>query len=118
MQRRAKHKPGKYQLHVIAVCRSLQLPVPEYEHYFYPGREWRFDLAWPEMKLACEIDGGLYSGGRHVRGKGAEDDCEKYSAAAIRGWSLMRVSTGMVRSGRVFGLIQEAIEYREKGESE
>ena len=28
-----------------------------FEHRFHPSRLWRLDLAWPEEKLAVEIDG-------------------------------------------------------------
>mgnify|MGYP006149714629 CR=1 FL=1 len=31
---------------------------PVKEHKFHPKRKWRLDLAWPEEKLAVEIEGG------------------------------------------------------------
>lgn len=90
----------------IAACR-LELPVLEYP--VCPGRKFRFDLAWPARKLACEVDGGLWSNGRHSRGAGAQRDCEKFSLAAIHGWRVMRVSTEMVRSGLALHLVERAL---------
>lgn len=76
------------------------LPKPEAEYRFHPTRRWRFDLAWPAQKLAVEIDGAVWTGGRHTRGAGVEKDCEKYAEAMILGWRVLRVSTGQVKSGQ------------------
>lgn len=77
------------------LCKVSGLPIPVTEHYFAlelsPPRQWRFDFAWPEEKIALEVEGGIYSGGRHVRGKGYAGDMEKYSTAATLGWRLVRV---------------------------
>lgn len=59
---------------------------PTREYQFDPTRGWRFDFAWPEHKIALEVEGR----GRHQRVKGFRDDCEKYNAAASRGWRLLR----------------------------
>lgn len=56
------------------------------EWYFHPERKWRFDYALPELKIAIEIDGGLFSGGRHSGGMGQKKDMEKMNAAASAGW--------------------------------
>lgn len=29
------------------------------EHRFHPFREWRFDYAIPELKIALEVEGGI-----------------------------------------------------------
>ncbi|MCB5206098.1 hypothetical protein [Methylovorus mays] len=55
------------------------------EHVFHPTREWRFDFARPDIKLAIEVEGGTLSGGRHTRGAGYEADCYKYNEAARLG---------------------------------
>ena len=74
---------------LVRKCRELRIlePVPEYR--FHPTRKFRFDYAWPMQMLACEIEGGLWTQGRHSRGKGAIADLEKYSEAAILGWRLI-----------------------------
>lgn len=76
------------------------LPHPTTEYRFHPTRRWRFDLSWPGRKLACEIDGAVFTGGRHTRGAGVEKDAEKFAEAMCLGWRVLRVTTGQVRSGQ------------------
>jgi very-short-patch-repair endonuclease len=71
-------------------------------------RRYAADLAWPGHKILLELEGGVYSNGRHVRGKGYEDDCEKYSLASILGYTLIRVTYGMIETGKALELIQMA----------
>jgi hypothetical protein len=40
--------------------------------------------------VALEVEGGAWSGGRHTRGAGFLGDMEKYNAAAILGWCVLR----------------------------
>jgi len=75
---------------------SLDLPKPVQEWRFHSVRRWRFDFAWPDRMVAVECEGGVWSRGRHVRGKGFENDCEKYSTAAAMGWKVLRVTAGML----------------------
>ena len=60
------------------------------EHIFYPGRKWRIDFAIVDLKIGIEIEGGVFSGGRHTRGAGFIADTEKYNAAATLGWVILR----------------------------
>jgi very-short-patch-repair endonuclease len=60
------------------------------EFKFCPVRKWKADYAFPSVGLIVEIEGGAFSGGRHFRGRGAIDDMEKYNAAAILGYSILR----------------------------
>jgi len=70
-------------------------PELETEHYFHPDRRWHSDyLHRPTMTL-IELEGGVYSGGRHTRGKGFIEDIFKYNAATMLGYRLVRVGTGM-----------------------
>lgn len=80
-------------------CKAVGLPAPTPEHKFHPTRRWRIDFAWPEVKLAAEIEGGVFSGGRHVRGTGFLKDVEKYNELSIMGWSLLRFTPGQVKNG-------------------
>jgi len=69
----------------------MGLPAPVAEVMFAPGRKFRFDYAWPEYRVALEVEGGVWTGGRHTRGAGYAKDCEKYSIAASLGWLIVRV---------------------------
>lgn len=94
---------------MIAAILAQQHPGMVREFAFHTERKWRFDYAWPERKIALEIEGGTWSAGRHTRGKGYENDCIKYSTAAILGWKVIRVTTGMVKDGRAYWLLNEAM---------
>ncbi len=60
------------------------------EHRFHSIRRWRFDFAHLKHKVAIEIEGGIWTKGRHTRGKGYLKDCEKYNEAQILGWKVLR----------------------------
>ena len=73
-------------------------PEPVAEYRFCGARRWRFDFAWPEHEMvAVECEGGVYTRGRHTRGKGFEADCEKYNFATAVGWRVFRCTAGMLR---------------------
>jgi very-short-patch-repair endonuclease len=93
----------------IKVWVAQGLPEPLTEVVFHPTRKWRFDYAWPAFKVALEVEGGVWTGGRHTRGSGFLKDVEKYNAAACLGWRIIRVTpTDLMRtSTRV--LIESAL---------
>lgn len=95
------------------------LTAPKKEHRFATeiGRQWRFDRAWPEAKVAVELEGGVYTGGRHVRGAGFEEDCMKYNTAALLGWRVFRITTKMLQTDPAFhiGQIITALTGEENG---
>jgi hypothetical protein len=94
-------------LHLQITASGLPQPVTEYR--FAPPRRWRFDYCWPNKGLACEVEGGVWVKGRHTRGTGYEKDCEKYNAAVLAGWRVLRVTTGMVQSGEALKVIEAAL---------
>jgi very-short-patch-repair endonuclease len=69
----------------------MGLPLPVTEHVFHPTRKWRFDYAWTDSKVALEIEGGVWSGGRHTSSKGFIGDMSKYNEAACLGWRILRI---------------------------
>jgi very-short-patch-repair endonuclease len=89
-----------------------QLPQPIREYKFNPIRKWRFDFAWPKIKLAVEIDGGTFGGtkmlGNHAIGKRYQEDCIKSNAAQLDGWAVLRADREMV-STEEFGDIVKAM---------
>jgi very-short-patch-repair endonuclease len=87
---------------------------PRREFQFQPPRRWRFDFAFPEQRLAIECEGGIWTGGRHVRAKGFQADAEKYNAATLAGWRVLRFTGDMVKSGEALAVIERALEGRPK----
>lgn len=98
--------------------RALRLPEWRREYEFHPVRKWRFDFAWPDKLIAVEIDGGAFSNGRHTRGAGYEEDCNKLNAAALMFWRVLRFTTRQVTSGGAVDVIAEALGHNNKGEGE
>ncbi|MDH4127357.1 MAG: endonuclease domain-containing protein [Spirochaetota bacterium] len=77
--------PSNYGLELLIKNYNF---VPEYK--FCSSRRWRFDYAILEHKIAIEIEGGIFTQGRHTRGKGFSGDMEKYNEAVKSGWSVLR----------------------------
>jgi len=92
--------------------RTAGLPEPEREYRFHPVRRWRFDFAYPDKMIAIECEGGTWSGGRHSRGQGFEDDCIKYNTAAIMGWTVLRFTGKLINNWYAISVIEEALERR------
>lgn len=69
---------------------SFGIPAPIPEYNFCLHRKWRIDYAWPEILLALEIEGGIWTRGRHITPKGFLNDIEKYNSMAETGWLLLR----------------------------
>lgn len=79
------------------------------EHRFAPPRRWRFDFAHPGTRVAIELEGGVWSGGRHTRGGGFSADCAKYNAAALAGWTVFRLTAEMLSDWVLLRRIAEFI---------
>jgi hypothetical protein len=97
-----------YEQSLIWQCKIAKLPAPTPEFRFAVPRRWRFDLAWPDRKLYAEVEGGIWKGGRHTRGKGYERDMEKYNAATLAGWRGLRFSVAQVKSGVALTVLEQA----------
>jgi hypothetical protein len=83
------------------------------QHYFFrPYRQWRFDLAWPDLLVAFECEGGVWTGGRHTRGSGYSGDCEKYSVAAGLGWCVIRATVQQINTGLGMLWLESALRSR------
>jgi len=66
------------------------------EYRFDKKRRFRFDYAIIEYKIGIELEGGSWIMGRHVRGLGYRNDCEKYNLANSQGWFVFRYTTDMI----------------------
>lgn len=82
------------------------------EHRFHPIRKWRFDYAIPEFKIAIEIDGGVWTQGRHTRPQGYLNDMEKFNAAAAMGWVVLKFTPDSQHTAATLNIIRETINNR------
>ena len=95
--------------------RVLGLPEPIRDYRFDAkehggsGRRWLMDLAWPDLMVSCEVDGGEWSQGKHSRGLGMQSNCEKLNAALLAGWRPYRFTGSQVTSGYALNIIEKAL---------
>jgi hypothetical protein len=89
-------------------------PLWEDEYRWHDARRYRFDVAWPEWLMAVEVDGGIWvsGGGGHNRGAAYERDRRRDLLAASVGWSVVRVTPGMLKRGGCVGLVASALRCR------
>ena len=83
------------------------------EYRFDAKRKWRIDYAIPKHKIAIEVEGGVWTNGRHTRASGFLRDIEKYNAMAVSGWILIRVTPEGKLKKSTIDIIQQAINYRD-----
>ncbi len=79
-----------------ALRAAVSCQVSDKEVTMIPGRRWKADLAWPDHKVALELQGGVFVGGHHVRGVGYEDDCQKILHATAAGWRVLPITWRML----------------------
>ena len=101
-------------------------PYPDYEQgaRFHLKRKWEFDFAWYDLKIALEYEGApghnVSKAGKVSKGSGHVNyygrytkDCEKYNAAQILGWIVIRATRPLLESGAVFEDLKDAFESRD-----
>ena len=91
------------------VCLQEKLPTPHREYQFHSTRKWRFDYAWPDRRVALEVEGGIWTGGAHGRGTGITRDIEKYNYAAAMGWLVIRCVPSTVTHKTTFAFVRAAL---------
>ena len=96
----------------VAFFTAQRLPAPVTEHRFHPSRKWRFDYAWPDVKVALEVEGGVWTGGRHTSSTGFLKDMEKYNAAATLGWVILRFTPQDLNKITTFETVKKVVELK------
>lgn len=79
------------------------------EHRFHPKRKWRFDYAFPQAKVALEVEGGVWTQGRHTRPQGFLNDLEKYNTATLLGWRVLRTTPEQLYTTATLRMLNTAI---------
>ncbi len=103
---RRKAKTEKLTNDFLLMWRASGGPRLEAEHRFCAGRKWRFDFAVPEKRLAIDLEGGIWTGGSHTRGGRFNSDAEKYNAAALLGWKVVRFTVNMITRAQIEPVIE------------
>lgn len=81
----------------------------EQEFRFHPKRKWKADFHLIGKKILIEVEGGIWSGGRHTRGMGYIGDMEKYNSATMMGYQVIRFSTEQVKLGSAIEQIEKMV---------
>ena len=84
-------------------CQAYGL-TPEREYIFAYPRKWRIDFAWPDKKLAVEIESSVH----RIKGRFSRD-MDKYNALQKAGWKLLRYTAAMVRSAEAIDSVREEL---------
>jgi hypothetical protein len=105
-------------------CEMFHLPECERKYRFAKsvGRQWEFDFAWIQHRVAVEVEGLVVrklfdkSGGahtvcmgRHASITGFREDCEKYANAALLGWRVLRFERDQIKSKLAVDLTQRLL---------
>jgi hypothetical protein len=90
--RRSGPKAPKDSYGLAALFRAEGLPELRPEFVFHPVRGWQFDYADVPHLIAIEIEGGIWrqGGGAHSHPTAILRDMEKYNAATLLGWRVLR----------------------------
>jgi len=84
--------------HFLLLIKDAKLPIPEQEYKFCKDRKWRFDFAYPDLKIAVELEGAVWTQGRHTRGQGFINDTIKYNNAVVNGWKVLRYTSETIQN--------------------
>ena len=107
IERQAKAEAAGTKFRLL--CKANGMPMPTTEFTFASPRRWRFDYAWEPEKIALEVEGGIWTNGRHTRGAGFLADAEKYNCAALMGWCVLRVTPQTLCTDATVQLVHRAL---------
>lgn len=107
----------KNEAHIVLEKHLRELGCQFEREYRFDGfRRWRFDFLvthWPDgehgvfRNTAIEIEGAVWTQGRHTRGSGFVRDLEKYRHATMLGYRVLRFSTQEVLTGKAKEFLEQ-----------
>lgn len=109
-----------YKADFINQLALTKLPLPSHgdekygcifpEHQFHSTRKWRFDFAWPLLKVAVEYQGIFgKKTASHASVSGIARDCEKFTEASLDGWVLILINAKTVENGQALTWTERAL---------
>lgn len=99
--------PSELELAFAKQISDHRLPNPLREFQFMTSRDWRMDYAWPDFKLAVEVQGMV-----HRIKKRFLADVEKLAYAQMHGWTVLLIAGQDIRSPRGVMWLQTLLEQR------
>lgn len=74
---------------IHGICQEHQLEYKT-DYKFHNSRRWKFDYAIPALKISVEYEGLQSEKSGHTTLVGYTRNCDKYNAAVLDGWHLLR----------------------------
>ena len=107
-------KVSERELWVDSELARLKMTAEKTEYLFSgEGRKWRFDRAWPSLRIALEVEGFGHANWNRYHG-----DIEKYNQACFEGWQVFRISSKMIDDGQpAMDFMKKFVEYLRKVEN-
>lgn len=98
------------------LCKEAGVPEPLREIKVHPERNWKADFLWRPLVYTAnrrgvilESEGGIYSGGKHGRGKGIEEDFEKMNELQLLSYTVLRVASHRLATSATVDLVRRAL---------
>ena len=92
------------------LCLKQGVPAPTPEYLAIPGRKFRCDYGWIDQRVSLEVQGGVWSRGKHGRGSGIVRDHEKANLLAVNGWRCLYVQPRHLLNLDTIRLVRAALE--------
>jgi hypothetical protein len=104
-------KQSHLELLFDAQIEEAELPPADEENYVIPGspKRWQYDRVWLSYRVIVEIEGGVFTQGRHTRGMGFVKDCNKYNWATSQGWKLYRFTVWHLNNDLVVPFMRKVL---------
>ncbi|MDO5450468.1 MAG: hypothetical protein Q4F30_06235 [Akkermansia sp.] len=78
------------------------------EYRFDKTRKWRADFALEAARMLVEIEGGVWTRGRHLSPRGFIKDAEKYLSATLQGWAVLRLTEPQLNADTIRQILDYA----------
>lgn len=111
-EKRRKAKRGPSLAVVAAHFTAHGIAAPVAELRFDAVRRWRFDYAWPAERVALEVQGAIFTQGRHTRGAQLLAEWDKLNAAAAQGWRVLFCQPADLLKASTARSVRAALEWR------
>ena len=95
--------------------------IPEFHVYKEDkkgAKPLRADLANPELKIAIEIEGGIFQQGGHSSITGILRDIKKSNCYVSNGWKLIRLLPSELMTSATFDLVKKVINLKLRKDEE
>ncbi len=100
-----------------ALIKDAGIKPPIKEFRFCPDRRWRADFVWvfdpAENKkhkgVILEINGAVWTKGKHTYGKQLLDEYEKLNTASMDGWIVIQVGNYHLKNGQMLEWVKRAL---------